>query len=58
MRETDHRLLAGDAATSPVLFGVARGLEDLFPPIEHPRFLDAEGDVADVDTDETNQSER
>lgn len=42
MREVNYRLPLEGTAPSPVLFGVARGLEDLFPILDHPRFQDGE----------------
>jgi hypothetical protein len=41
-----------------VLYGVARGLEDLFPILDYPRFSDSDDDVglhAKGDADEVEQ---
>ncbi|WP_156375725.1 hypothetical protein [Methylobacterium sp. Leaf125] len=38
MREVNYRLPLEGAVPSTVLFGVARGLEDLFPVLDHHRF--------------------
>ena len=59
MREANHRLPLEGFASSPVLYGVARGLEDLFPVIDYPRFSDHEEGVginAVGDADEDDQA--
>jgi hypothetical protein len=58
MREVNCCLPLEGPAPSPVLFGVARGLEDLFPVLDHPRFQDAEEEAATMDADEVGQSVR
>lgn len=61
MREVNYYLPLEGPAPSPVLFGVARGLEDLFPVLDHTRFQDAEEEaapVATIDVDEAGQSAR
>jgi hypothetical protein len=61
MREANYCLPLEGTAPSPVLFGVARGLEDLFPVLDHPRFQDVEEEAAlaaTIDADEAGQSLR
>jgi hypothetical protein len=61
MREANYRLPLEEPVSSPVLYGVARGLEDMFPVVEHSSLSDwAEDGVvtAEMDVDETGESER
>jgi hypothetical protein len=44
MREANYRLPLEGSPSSSVLYGVARGLEDLFPVGDYPRFSASEGD--------------
>lgn len=54
MNETNSLLYCGAAASDPVTYGVAQGLSEMFPPVEHPAGLvgdeatpqDAEGSDA------------
>jgi hypothetical protein len=60
MREANHCLPFEELASSPVLHGVARGLEDLFPVIDLSRSSDGEegaGTNAIGDADEAYQAE-
>ena len=36
MTETSHLMPSGDLAFDPVVYGVAQGLSQLFPPVAHP----------------------
>lgn len=59
MREVNYYPPLEGSDPSHVLFGVARGLEDLFPVPDHPRFQDIEEaatPVATLDADEACQS--
>ncbi|MGU3361541.1 hypothetical protein ACLBWX_14505 [Methylobacterium sp. M6A4_1b] len=38
MREVNYCQPLEEFPSSPVIYGVARGLEDLFPVVDHPRF--------------------
>jgi hypothetical protein len=61
MRDANYRLPLEGTASSPVLYGVARCLEDLFPVVEQLRFLDSVEDGSDIaprDTDEDEPSKR
>jgi hypothetical protein len=42
--------------SDPVLYGVARGLERLFPPVEHPHFFKRDADDG-PNTDEPSDEE-
>lgn len=54
VNETNSLLYCGAAAFDPVTYGVAQGLSEMFPPVEHPAGLvgdeatpqDAEGSDA------------
>ena len=62
MREANYRLPLGEPASSPVLYGVARSLEDMFPVVERSRLSDCDEDgiivIAAMDVDQTGESER
>ncbi|KQQ37539.1 hypothetical protein ASF58_23515 [Methylobacterium sp. Leaf125] len=58
MREANYALSLEGTPSYTVLYGVARGLEDLFPIIEYPRFSDSEDEAlpqAEENADETDQ---
>jgi hypothetical protein len=61
MREANYRLPLEEPASSSVLYGVARGLEDMFPVVEHSSLSECAEDgvvTAAMDVDKTGESER
>lgn len=49
MTETSHLMPSGDLAFDPVVYGVAQGLLQLFPPVAHPDGLSVD-DAAEQDS--------
>lgn len=58
MRDANYRLPLEGTASSPVLYGVARCLEDLFPVIDDPQFSDREEDGGVTTTRATDEDEQ
>ncbi|KAB1072195.1 hypothetical protein [Methylobacterium planeticum] len=44
MRDANFCPPVSGLGSDAVLYGVARGLENLFPPVEHPRFFEHDTD--------------
>ena len=44
MRVKDHQLPESGPASNPVLYGVAHGLSEIYPPVELSSFRDEMGD--------------
>lgn len=61
MREANYCLPLEGTPSYPVLYGIARGLEDLFPVPDHPHFSDREADAGvpgDADGDDIDKGMR
>jgi len=61
MREASDCPPLDGPASDPVLYGVARGLERLFPPVDHPTFLEYGpeiGSAAEEGMQEDRQDQR
>ncbi|MCJ2080897.1 hypothetical protein [Methylobacterium sp. J-090] len=52
MTETSHLMPSGDLPLDPVVYGVAQGLSQLFPPVEHPDGIFTD-EVSEQDTNHT-----
>lgn len=53
MTEASHLMPSSGLASDPVLYGVAQGLSQLFPPVEHPNGVSVD-DATGQDSDDTD----